>query len=288
MKALNSLSESFLAAHPIEAAQILEGVEEKPLARFLSRLEPDAAARLVEHFDPEIAAACLGKMTIGAAASILNGVGSHARVIVLRQMPERRRENVITAMEDEAAEQARRLLRYPGESVASLMDTQVLTLPEDMRTDEALRRIRRVRRQLGDIIHVVDRKHRLVGLTSLHELIVAPPDQQVSESAVKECPRVLAGTPQRDLVAHPLWAEHNSVAVVDGDDVILGVVDHRTIAKAGEQLRSRGSRDEGLDAVLALGELYWMGLTGILDGLAGRTLVMSNREGLEDGKSDEG
>ena len=283
MKALDALSESFLARHPLEAALVLEGVEEKTLARFLGRMEPQAAGRVAEHFDPEVTAACLGRMTLGAAAAILAGMNPHARDVALRQMPARRREGALSHLDEQTAEQARRMLRFPGDSVASLMDTQVLTLPEDMRVDEAMRRIRRIRRQPGEEVYVLDRKHRLVGVTTLYELLVARPDQTVSESMQPDCPRLFASTPQRSLLGHPLWAAHNSVAVVDADEVLLGVVDHRTVASAAEKLPAR-RQDEGLEAALALGELYWMGLTGMLDGLAGRALAESTKEDANRGK----
>ena len=48
MKALNALSESFLENHPTQAALVLEGVEEKALALFFSRLAPRVAGKVFE------------------------------------------------------------------------------------------------------------------------------------------------------------------------------------------------------------------------------------------------
>ena len=287
MKALNALSESFLESHPVDAALALEDVEQKSLARFFAGLAPEAAGKVFEHLDPEVGASCLGLMTPRAAASIVEKLSAHACVVILRLMSERRRERILSTLDDSVAEQTRRMLRFSGESAAALMDTDVLTLQEDMRTDEAMRRIRRSRLQFEGELYVLDRKHKLVGVTTLHVLIKAPPDRPVSESVNPECARVLGDTPQRDLVLHPIWVEHNSVAVVDDDGVLLGVVDHRTVAKAGERLRTENRNDGGLDAALALGELYWVGLTGMLDGLAGRSLSTSKKEESEHGASSK-
>jgi magnesium transporter len=287
MKALNALSESFLESHPVDAALALEDVEQKSLARFFAGLAPEAAGKVFEHLDPEVGAGCLGLMTPRAAASIVEKLSAHACVVILRLMSERRRERILSTLDDSVAEQTRRMLRFSGESAAALMDTDVLTLQEDMRTDEAMRRIRRSRLQFEGELYVLDRKHKLVGVTTLHVLIKAPPDRPVSESVNPECARVLGDTPQRDLVLHPIWVEHNSVAVVDDDGVLLGVVDHRTVAKAGERLRTENRNDGGLDAALALGELYWVGLTGMLDGLAGRSLSTSKKEESEHGASSK-
>jgi len=285
MQAFNVLSEAFLETHPTEAAITLEGVEQKRLARFLSRLTPKAAAKVFEHIDPEIAAECLGRMTPRAAALIVEELGAHVRVAIFRLMASRRQDRLLAVLEEPTAEQMRRMLRFADASAAALMETDVLTLQEDMRTDEAMRRIRRSRLQFEGELYVLDRKHALVGVTTLHALLKARPDQPVSVKMSTDCVRILASTPQRDLLIHPLWVEHNSVAVIDDDNVFLGVVDHRTVAKAAEQLQSGNSSDGGLEAALALGELYWVGLSGMLDGLAGRALAKTKREDPDDGAS---
>lgn len=285
MKALNVLSESFLQTHPMEAALALEEADQKTLAQFFSRLAPVAAASVMEHLDPEIAGGCLGRMTPRSAASIVAELSAQTRIVALRQMSDRHRESVVAALDEQIAEQTRRMLRFSNDTVAALMETDVVTLPADMRTTEAMRRLRRSRRQVDGEIYVLDRKHTLLGVTTMHALFKAPPDQLISESASSDCARVLAGTPQRDLVFHPLWAEHNSVAVVDEDNVLLGVVDHRAVARAGERLRAARSDEGGLEAALALGELYWLGLSGILDGLAGGGLAARRRGDRDHGSS---
>lgn len=285
MKALNALSESFLQTHPLEAALALEEADQKDLAKFFGGLTPAAAANVMENLDPEIAGGCLSRMTPRSAASIVEELGAHARIVALRQMPERRRQGVLAALEERVAEQTRRMLRFPDDSVAALMETDVVTLPADMRTAEAMRRLRRSRREIVGELYVVNRKHALVGITTMHALFKAPPDQPVSDSMSGECARVLAGTRQRDLVFHPLWADHNSAAVVDEDDVLLGVVEHRALARERERLREAGRDEGGLQAALALGELYWMGLSGILDGLAGGGIAARRREERDHGSS---
>jgi magnesium transporter len=278
MKALNALSESFLQTHPLEAALALEGADQKALAHFFGSLAPAAAASVMEHLDPEIAGGCLSRMTPRSAASIVQELSANARIVALRQVSDRRREGVLGALEEQIAEQTRRMLHFSSDSVAALMDTDAITLSADMRIKEAMRRLRRSQRQVDGELYVLSRKHELVGVTTMHTLLKAPPDQLISETMSTECARVSAGTPQHGLVRHPLWVEHNSAAVVDEDNVFLGVVDHRTVARAGERLRSANKDEGGLEAVLALGELYWLGLSGILDGLAGGGMAARKTE----------
>lgn len=270
MKVSVSLGESFMRAHPVEAALALEDVEPKELARFFGRIPADQTASVLEFLDNEVVAACLQSMTPGTAGAIVERLRPQTRMVVLRLMPARSRDRILATLEEAIAEQTRRSLRFREGSVAELMETAVRTLTGDTKSGEALQRIRRTRRDAVGTFFVLDRQHRVTGITDLHTLMRSPRDQPISESAREQVPRVLAGTLQSDLVDHPVWAEENSVAVVDEDGVFLGAIDHRAVARARNRLQHDKSRNVGLETAIALGELYWMGLSGVLDGLAGR------------------
>jgi len=264
------LGESFMRAHPVEAALALEDVDPKVLARYIDRMPPEQSAPVLEFLDNEVAAACLQSTTPGAAAAIVGHLRPQTCMVTLRLMPARGRDRILNSLENDFAEQIRRSLRFPEGSVAELMETAARTLTGDTKSGEALRRVRRTRRDPGGTYFVLDRQHRVTGITTLHTLLQSPKDQPVLESARTDIPRVLAGSLQSDLVDHPVWAEEYSIAVVDEDGVFLGAIDHRSVARARARLAHQKTRDTGLETALALGELYWMGLSGMLDGLSGR------------------
>lgn len=282
-----TLGESFMRDHPVEAALALEDVEPKELGRFISRKPADQTAYVLEYLDNEVVAECLRSMTPGAAAAIVQYLRPQTRMVTLRLMPARNRERILGSLEKAVAEQVRRSLNFREGSVAELMETAVRTLTGDTKSGEALHQIRRTRRDAAGTFFVLDRQHRVTGITDLHTLMRSPRDEPVSESARDQVPRVLAGALQTDLVDHPVWAEENSVAVVDEDGVFLGAIDHRAVARARSRLLHEKTRDKGLETAIALGQLYWMGLSGVLDGLAGRRGESNNAEGSEHG-SDSG
>ena len=270
MTVRSKIGETFMRAHPVEAALALEDAEPKDIARFFSRMPADLCAPVIEYLDNGLAAESLADMPPGAAAAIVEHLRPQTRMVTLRLMPARSRDRILGALEKALGEQIRRTLRFREGSVAELMDSSVRTFAGDTKCGEALQRIRRTTRDAAGTFFLLDRQHRVIGITDLHTLVRSPRDQAVSENARTEVPRVLAGTLQSDLVNHPVWAEEGSVAVVDEDGVFLGAVDHRSAARARARLQHESAHDTGFETAIALGELYWMGLTGMLDGFSGR------------------
>jgi len=68
------------------------------------------------------------------------------------------------------------------------------------------------------------------------------------------------------LTAHPGWLRHGTIPVVDDHGRYLGAVRGERVRQAAHESVSRRARG-GADAVGALGELYWLGLTALLSSL---------------------
>jgi hypothetical protein len=64
-------------------------------------------------------------------------------------------------------------------------------------------------------------------------------------------------------LSHPCWLETDEAPLVSRGGALLGVLRHRILrSSAGSALAMSRS---GLDTALEMGELFWLGLQGILD-----------------------
>ena len=72
----------------------------------------------------------------------------------------------------------RTLLSYPEHSAGSVMTTEYATLTTDLTVSEAISRLRLQATSAETIyyVYVVDAERHLVGMVSLHDLILARPD----------------------------------------------------------------------------------------------------------------
>jgi hypothetical protein len=70
------------------------------------------------------------------------------------------------------------------------------------------------------------------------------------------------------ILAHPGWRRFHALPVVDRDAVLLGAIRYQTFRGLEDAARDQSRRADAVTTVFALGELYWLGLSGLLDGLS--------------------
>ena len=237
---------------PEDAAAVLLRLPEEDGAAVLARTAPPVAAGALARLDPGLAGELVGALPLGRAAALLRQLEPHTRERLTASLPQ--------------AERLRALIAYPPGTAGALMDPSVLALPAAMDIGEARRRLGEFSRELALDLYLVDTQHRLVGVADLREVL------GTSRTGTLQ---VLSRTvdPIRDhadlasLVARPAWLHHDTLPVVDDRRTYLGAVRAerlRQIAYDEGRQRKRG----GADAVAALGELFWLGLSGLLSSLS--------------------
>lgn len=268
MKVSQALCEEFLAFHPVDAARVAETLEERELGRFLSSMNPPAAAALVSRLSAHIAAACLSRMTPRVAGEICSSLNIELRSRLLRHLPERVRNRILAVLTPEEARLARRLLSLPPGTAAELMDPTVFALPEDITVGEGLQRASRTARGVRRYVYVLNRDHHLVGVVTLPELLQAPNNRVVGSVMRREVQWLRADMAHRDIVNSPYWLELTALPVIDDDGTFLGIVDHRSLARIRAELSRAAPTSDMWETAVALGDLYWWGLAGVMDDLA--------------------
>lgn len=87
--------------------------------------------------------------------------------------------------------------------------------------------------------------------------------------------RIPAAMSQEDVIRSPYWREFRALPVVDGEDRFLGAIRYQTAQALRDDLYRTRNGQGVLGTVLSLGELYWVGLSGVLataDKAGGRNL----------------
>lgn len=260
----------FMQTHPVTSARLLDKLSVKELAEFLAKAEPKAAAQAFAHVSLEHAAGCLAAMEAKAAHELLGELHPDSQVPVLRLVPEQVRESLISGLPAEQAEPIRRMLKYPEGTVGELMDPFVFTVPEDISVQEALKRARGAKLEMPSYVYVLDRNQALTGVVSIKNLIRARRAEAVTGVMHAELVSLQATSAKAEMVKSIYWREFHTLPVTDEDGLFQGVVRYQTIARLREEMLGDPEKDNLMDTALALGELYWMGLAGIMDGVAGR------------------
>ncbi len=270
MNATLLVCEAFMRKHPNAAARLLENYSSRQLSELFEQVSEESAAPTIEYLSADRGADCLAVMDPKAAARLLAALHTDFQIAILRLSKPADRESLLEALGDEISGPLQIMLRYPEGTVGELMDAFVFTVPDDVTVQETLKRARAASLEVPFYVYVLDRKQRLMGVASLKNLIRAKRAEPVSSLMNRDVVALNPLAPKTEMVKSPYWRSFHTLPVTEEDGVFLGVVRYETISRLREELGPESSNEHILDTALALGELYWVGLAGVIDGIAGR------------------
>lgn len=203
-----------------EAAVLLEWLPDAEIPGLLAELDPSDAAEI------------LSTMTHPEAASLLGAMAPDDATDVVVELPDHVAERILVHMEPEDAAELRGLLEYPPESAGGIMTPAFVAISPDMHAAQAIAALQRVAEEAETLyyVYVLDEKDHLLGVLSLHRLVLTRPDSTIRELMISDPVRVHADTDQES--AATLLTSHNLLAlpVVDDDNRLLGIITQDDIA----------------------------------------------------------
>jgi magnesium transporter len=254
----------FAESHPTEAAALLGEQAADDAAAVLARLHEEAGANVLSRTASPLAAGALSRLDPARARGLLARVPLERAAALLRHLEPETREALLVALP--GSERLRSLIGYPRGTAGALMDPSVLALPADLDLDEARRRVGEFSAKLALDLYLVDNDHRLVGVTDLRE-VLDPARRGALTSLSQEMDPLRDRAHLASVSAHPGWLRHDTLPVVDDRGTYLGAVRAERLRQIAQEAITRRSRG-GTDAVFALGELFWLGVSGLFSSLA--------------------
>ncbi|HSS63844.1 MAG TPA: CBS domain-containing protein [Gammaproteobacteria bacterium] len=270
MSATLMVFDAFMRRHPIAAARLLEKYSPRQLGELFEKASQESVAPTLEYMSADRGADCLATMEPKSAARLLAALHTDFQLAIMRVSKPAVREALLVALDDEISEPLKLMLRYPEGTVGELMDAFVFTVPNDITVQETLKRARAASLEVPFYVYVLDRTQRLVGVASLKNLIRAKRSDPVSSLMNRDVVALNPMALKSAMVKSTHWRSFHTLPVTEEDGVFLGVVRYETISRLREELGPEGGNEHFVDTALALGELYWVGLAGVMDGIAGR------------------
>lgn len=262
------LSQSFVEAHPTDAAAILERLKPQETAAYLDLLPTRECALVLECMVSPYAAECLVHLSPQRFALAIEALPLDTAAALLRRLEPAPQERLLNQAPPDVANLLRRLLRYPEASAGALMDPRTLALPEDITAHEGLMRVRRAPRHALYYLYVVDRQQKLVGVLNLRELMLATPRALLASVMQREVATIPASADRLVILEHPAWRDVHALPVVDDHGILLGVLRYETLRELEGKSQADTAAAGAISTVLNLGELCWVALAGVLTDLS--------------------
>ena len=273
-----TLAKHALTEYPSRAALVLERIGAGEASGVLEGASPASIAAIAERWSPQYAARALGQLSAQTVARVLESMTLEAAVRLLRRADEAAREKILREVQPARARTMSELVGFPEGSAGSLMDPDVLALPEEFTAGEAMQRIRQVPEHARYNLYVVSQSQRLTGTLNLRELLLAREEERLSEIMVPDPYRLVYSADRTTVLTHPGWKVAHALPVVDEENAYLGAIRYRTLRDLERELID--TRQQDVDTSSAIAEVIGAAAGGLFEAVTGS---IRTREGRHDG-----
>ncbi len=223
-----------------DALALLEDLEPAELGRLFVFLGDESLAVLLSRLDDRDAARILSRMSADQAADILEEIEPDDATDILYEVEQSDPDiagTILVEMEPIEAAEIRELMAYAPDSAGGLMTPAFVAVFPDLRADATVAALRQVAEQAETInyVYVVDRDERLIGVLSLHSLVLSRPETPVRELMFPQLYSVTVDTDQEE--AARILVDRNLLAlpVVDAEGRLVGIITADDIAEIREE-----------------------------------------------------
>jgi len=267
MSASLTLVDHYVVAYPAEVARYVERTGTEQAAAFVAGLSAARAAELMAEVAPAVAADIVGALPGSALAELDDRVSADDWATWLRRCDPEDASRVLAALPEATAESVRLLMQYAPDTVGAAVDPATHALPATVTTGEALELLARRSSVQSDPVFAISASHRLAGRVDLQRLRDAPADTPL-EDVTSHTPWLAAGATLLSVATHPGWRDADALPVAGEQQRFVGALTHRRLRQRLDHQAPSGGDERVARTVIALGEIYWLGLCGLLQGIA--------------------
>ncbi|WP_045223222.1 magnesium transporter [Desulfonatronum thioautotrophicum] len=248
-KALRDFAASL---HPADLGDSLDELTTKEAAQILEILFPHHSAEVLGQLDADLQLDIVLRLSDKRLADIVTNMFSDERVDLIQVLPEERRQNVLRLLARAEREDIIRLGAYQEGTAGAIMTSDYAVLSPTLTARQALDKLRLEAPDKETIYYtyVIDGQRRLMGLVSLRDLIMAPPEKKVEDVMRRDpvCARV--DDDQEDAARSLAKYDILALPVIDAKDALVGIITfddvHDVIEQeASEDFHRMGSIAEG-------------------------------------------
>jgi magnesium transporter len=225
---LSVLFRSLSLAQQQKLFDMITDVEQKGI--LFSELEEDIFQDLIE------------EMPVEAIVEILESMPADDVADILGRLPEDRSQEILDKMKKAESEEVEDLLRYDDDTAGGIMVPDFIALKEDVTAKEAIESLQKEHSdvEMAFYLYVVDEYGKLVGVSSLRQLVVVAPDTPLKDFMSTDVFSVRTDMDQEEVARIVARYDILAVPVVDDANQLVGVV---TVDDVIDILRKEATED---------------------------------------------
>jgi len=221
---LIAIRDSLSGMNIIDIGDIFDNLSREQTIQIFRMLPKDIAANVFAHIIPEKQQIIVEALTGAEAGTIIDGLFMDDAVDFIEEMPANVVTKVLANVTPERRATINQLLKYPDDSLGSIMTTEFMALGEDLTVMEAFEQMRKTRVHGLHTCYVVRRDKKLVGYISLKTLLLAREHQRVGDLVRRQV--ISAKTQDDQEEAAALFSRYDllSLPIVDSENRLVGII----------------------------------------------------------------
>ena len=225
---LSVVFRSLSLAQQHELFGLITDVEQKGI--LFSELDEDTFQDLIEDMKLEDTVRILESMPADDVADIIG------------RLPEEKSQTILEKMKTAESEEVEDLLRYEDDTAGGIMVPDFIALREDVTARQAIESLQTEHSdvEMAFYLYVVDEYGKLVGVSSLRQLVVVPPEIPLKEFMTTDVFSVQTDMDQEEVAKLVARYDILAVPVVDGSNRLVGIV---TVDDVIDILRKEATED---------------------------------------------
>jgi len=191
---------------------MITDIEQKGI--LFSELDEDTFLDLIEEMKLEDIAEILEQMPTDDVADLLG------------RLPEEKSDAILEKMKKPESEEVEGLLRYEDDTAGGIMVPDFIALAEDVTAKDAIESLQKEHSEveMPFYLYVVDDYGKLVGVSSLRQLVLVPPDTPLKEFMATDVFSVQTSMDQEEVAKIVARYDILAVPVVDQTNRLVGIV----------------------------------------------------------------
>ncbi|MBW1766755.1 MAG: magnesium transporter [Deltaproteobacteria bacterium] len=217
---------------PADVADLIEYLSPDERLYIFELLDPDGAGEVLVEIEAPVQERILSDLDNQVISEIVEELDSDDAADLVGDLPPDRAKEIIEKLGDDVSQEIEKLLPYAEDSAGGIMALEFVAVKADSLIQEAIDTVREKREEVENIYYlfVIDDFDRLVGIISMKDLVLEPPERNISDIMNPNVISAHVNTDQEevahlvkkyDLVNIPVVDEHHRlVGRITHDDII--------------------------------------------------------------------
>ena len=228
---LSILKEKLADIHPVDLADILEGLDSSQRATILESLDTERASDTLEEIEPAVQRDIVRSLKKDRVAELISEMTPGQAADILSVLPSMDKDAILGLLEPSQVRKIEEILEKQDINIISFATTRFFKFPPDITVEQAQMRCREMAKRIDVVmyLYIVDPTDKLLGVADIKDLFMAGDNERLRDLMVENVITLNPGSTMKEAVDMFNRYHFEALPVVGVNNVILGAVPCRDV-----------------------------------------------------------